>query len=106
MVNSIRSLRRRTLRPTNGPTLIEGAMTRSNSDDYVTVEIAGGPPWTTATVLVAGAPCGSVRLDGCGTGSVQVAATSHDSCIDIAVEDRVLLTGQLPAAPSVDGSRS
>lgn len=81
-------------------------MTRSDFSEHVTVEITGGPPGTTVMVLVSGTPSKRVHLDGCGVGSVQVALTSGDSCVEIASGERVLLTGRLPAAGCVAGSRS
>jgi hypothetical protein len=81
-------------------------MTRSNFNDYVTLDIAGGPPGQTATVLVGGTVCQRVVLDGWGTGSVRVTATSSDPYVEITVEDTVLLTGRLPARPSFVGGGS
>ena len=106
MVHSTRSRRRRSLRPADVRSLVEGAVTHADTNDYVTVEIAGGPPRTTATVLVAGTVGDRVRLDGCGTGRVHLPAATTGLAIEIAVEDRVLLTGRLPAPVATERSGS
>jgi hypothetical protein len=79
-------------------------MTCTDAYNYVTLEIVGGPPHVTATVRVGGAVCQSVSLDGCGTGSVRVKAAPSNPTVEIAIENLVLLTGHLPAAPDTDGN--
>ncbi len=76
-------------------------MTRTDSNDYITLEIAGGPPHVMATVFVGGAVCQHIALNGCGTGSARVTTTSTNPRVEIAIEDLVLLTGRLPLAPSI-----
>lgn len=78
-------------------------MTHAATNDYVTVEIVGGPPATTATVVVGGLSHG-IRLDACGSGSGRVPASAADTSVEITIEDRVVLAGRVPAAPTTAGS--
>ena len=98
-----RAIRRRTFRPTSAHSLVEGSLTRAGTSNYVTVDIAGGPPRVTATLIVGGVACGRVRLDGCGAGSVRVPAAPDNPVVEIAVENQVVLIGQFPAAPESRG---
>lgn len=75
-------------------------MTRCSNNDYVTIEVAGGPPATTVTVLVGGAAYDRIQLDAAGAGSLQVPSAPGEPWLEIAVEEQVLLTGRVPAAPA------
>lgn len=97
MASSRRRLRRRTFRPANGPTLLEGVMWRQNDDHYLTLEILGGPPRALATVLVAGQPTAQLTLDGSGLGSLPVAIEASEALIEISVDNRIVLSGHAPS---------
>ncbi len=99
------SVQRRTLRPLNPTTLVEGVLTRSGPDDEVIVRIHGGPPHKTAVVAVDGAIPRGIRLNGCGAGWTRLAEVDGSPRVQVAVDDDVLLTGRLFARPNRSGVR-
>lgn len=72
-------------------------MVRAEPEDRVTVEIAGGPPGAVATIQVAGTTRRRVQLDACGTGRVEMPDSEVSGRVEITVNNRVLLTGHIPA---------
>ena len=80
-------------------------MTRWGPGDDVTVQIHGGPPHKTAVVTVGDTIRRTIRLNGCGAGSTRLVGIVGGACVEIAVDNHVLLTGRLAAAPSVAGDQ-
>ncbi len=105
MANPSRRQRRR-LRQSNSEVLTEASITRVAANEMVTIEIVGGCPGSTATVLIGGTRSGEVRLDTWGTGRVHVVASQEDEQIDVIIGDRVLLSGRVPDVPASGRSRS
>lgn len=105
MVTPTRQRRRRTLRQCTPDLLTEATVTRLEERQTVTLEITGGLPFSTATVLVGGSVAGHLRLDGCGSGQVDVRTPCGADRIDIAIDERVLLSGRLPDIVATGRSR-
>lgn len=72
-------------------------MVRTEPEDRLTVEIAGGPPSALAMIWVAGAIWHRLQLDACGIGRVEMSDANVSGRVEVTVDDQVLLTGHLPA---------
>lgn len=97
MVNLTRRRRHRSLRPPTSDPLAEGSVVRAEPEDRVTVEIAGGPPGVMATIQVDDTILRRVRLDACGAGRADIPDSEMDGRLEVRVDNRVLLAGQVPA---------
>ena len=79
-------------------TAVEGVMWRWDANDFVTVEVAGGPPGLVAAVYLDGDHWGTVCLNGFGSGSIALPTSPTHTQIEVVAERLVLLSGHIPAS--------
>lgn len=72
------------------------------ADDYVVVEIVGGPPREDLTVALGALPDRPLRLDCLGSGVLRLPTTSIGmvETIEVRLNNEMLLSGNLPSEPS------
>lgn len=91
------SLRRRSLRPASGSSLIEGFVHTRSTDHDVAVEVAGGPVRATVHVKVADGPSYSLALDGSGCGRLRLQPPTEGARVEILFGESVILSGSIPS---------
>ncbi len=106
MVQSPHQRRRRTLRAPDAESVAEGAVTHVGADEFVTVEVKGGPPGSVAHVSVGQPATCELTLDDAGDGAIQLRAQAMPARIEVWIGGRVLLTGSVPPTENQSRCRS